>query len=363
MKTSWPGMDPDDSFESMARQYWSSWGQLMRGGGAPTGGAMPDWQDALNWWGKLAQQGGSPDVHSAVERFNAQARDWYGQMQEVAARFAGSHAPAAEVVAAWKQAMGAYGDNPFPEMFRAMQGKGAQGLEQWTEAAAPWLDAWRRESRTLLGMPAFGLGREHQERIQALAQAQLDYQQQEAAYNALMLKAAQQAYALFEKKLSERDAPGRQLTTARALFDLWIEAAEEAYAEMALSTEFREAYGARVNAQMRLRQAVQGEVEQMSATFGMPTRSDIDAAFRKIADLERALRKLRDEVANAQPDRRRPTPTSGATADSAGPRTSAGAAAPPTATAARNAATARKSAKTTATKTTAKKATAKGKPR
>ena len=36
------------------------------------------------------------------------------------------------------------------------------------------------------------------------AQAQIDLQQQEAAYNALMLKSAQNAYAIFEKKLAER---------------------------------------------------------------------------------------------------------------------------------------------------------------
>jgi hypothetical protein len=41
---------------------------------------------------------------------------------------------------------------------------------------------------------------------------------------------------------------------------------------------------------------VQGEVERTSALFGMPTRSDLDAAFRKIADLERSLRGLRDQV-------------------------------------------------------------------
>jgi class III poly(R)-hydroxyalkanoic acid synthase PhaE subunit len=181
-----------------------------------------------------------------------------------------------------------------------MQGQGAQGLDQWTQAAAPWLDAWRRESKVLLGMPTFGIGREHQERWQQLAQAQAEYQEKEAAYNALMFKTAQRAYAVFEKKLADRGAPGKQLSSARALFDVWIEAAEEAYAEMALSPEFREAYGARVNAQMRLRKAVQAEVEQMTSALGMPTRSDLDAAFRKIADLERALRKLRDAFEQAQ---------------------------------------------------------------
>ncbi|MFL6592440.1 MAG: class III poly(R)-hydroxyalkanoic acid synthase subunit PhaE [Luteimonas sp.] len=308
MSKQWPGgFDP--GFESLARQYWSAWGDAMRGfapAAGPTDASMPNWQDAVDWWSKLAH-GGRAEADAAVERFNAQARNWYGQMQQVAARFAGQDATPADITAEWKRALGAMGENPFPEMFRAMRGQGARGLEQWIEDASPWLDAWRREGNALLGMPTFGLGREHQERWQKLAQAQLDYQQRENAFNALMMKAAQRAYEVFEKKLAERREPGRQLTSARALFDLWIDAAEEAYAEIALSPQFRDAYGARINAQMRLRSAVQGEVERMSAMFGMPTQRDLDTAFRKIAELERALRGLRDRVAAPEP-----TPTSSA---------------------------------------------------
>jgi hypothetical protein len=274
----------------------------MRTGAAATGQAKaaPGWQEAIDWWSKQAQ-GGNAGANATVERFNAQARDWYGQMQRLAAQFADQNSDPAAIVGEWKRALGALGDNPFNDMFRAMRGPGAQGVEQWMDAAKPWLDAWRRESGSWLGMPAFGLGREHQERLQRLAQAQADYQEHENAYNALMLQASQRAYEIFEKKLAERAQPGQQLTSARALFDLWIDAAEEAYAGIALSPEFRAVYGARVNAQMRLRQAVQGEVEQMSAVFGMPTRSDLDAAFRKITELERALRRMRDDIAASTP--------------------------------------------------------------
>jgi polyhydroxyalkanoate synthase subunit PhaE len=192
-------------------------------------------------------------------------------------------------------------------MFKAMQGPGAQGFDRWTESAKPFLDAWRREGKTILGMPAFGSGREQQERLQKLMQAQLDFQQREGAYNALMMKALQRAYGVFQDKLAEREEPGRQLTSARALFDLWIDAAEEAYAQVALSPEFREVYGAYVNAQMRLRNGMQGEIEQVCAAMGMPTRTEVDAAHRKIAELERVLRRMRDagesagNAANSEP--------------------------------------------------------------
>lgn len=299
-----------NDFQSLARQYWQAWGGAMRQGGAPMPGnsasglgaqAMPGWQDAVDWWSRIAQ-GSNPQADDVLQRFNAQARDWYGAMQQVAARFSGQDTGAADISAEWKRALGGMGENPFPDMFKAMRGDGAQGLDQWIEAAKPYLDSMRSEGASWLGIPAFGLGREQQERMQALARAQIEYQQCDAAYNALMLKAVQRAHEVFADKLAAHEEPGRQLTSARALFDLWIDAAEEAYADIALSREFRETYGALVNAQMRLRQGVQRQVEQAGAMLGMPTRTELDGAHRKLAELERVVRRLRDSVARIGTD-------------------------------------------------------------
>lgn len=299
-----PGNAMPGDFDALAKQYWNAWSEMMRGaavpGVSPSASGAQGWHDAVEGWSKLVH-GGREEVNTAVERFNSQARSWYGQMQQVAAQFAGQDTNAAEVARAWKQAMGAVGENPFPEMFRSMRGQGQQGLEQWVEDASPYLDAWRRESSSWLGMPAFGFAREQQERGQKLAQAQLDYQQCNSAYNALMMKASQRAYELFEDKLLEREEPGRQLTSARALFDLWIDAAEEAYAQIALSPEFRKIYGELVNAQMRLRNGIQKEIEQVGSMLGMPTRTEVDSAHRKIAELERALSRLRNAAAAQSP--------------------------------------------------------------
>ncbi len=262
--------------------------------GSPHTGAQ-GFHEAVDWWSRLAH-GGRGEINDAVGKFNAQTRNWFGQMQQVAAQFAGQDASAADITREWKKALGAVGENPFPEMFRSMRGQGQQGLDQWIEDASPYLDAWRREGMSMLKLPAFGFAREQQERFQSLMQVQVEYQEKTAAYNALMSKASQGAYELFESKLAEREEPGRQLTSARALFDLWIDAAEEAYAQIALSPEFRKVYGELVNAQMRMRAGVQQEVEQVCAMFGMPTRTEIDSAHRKIVELERAVRRLRDAI-------------------------------------------------------------------
>ncbi|PSD26223.1 hypothetical protein C7E18_15940, partial [Stenotrophomonas maltophilia] len=122
-------------------------------------------------------------------------------------------------------------------------------------------------------------------------------QQHSRAYVDQIKRALDEAFALFEQRLAEHEQPGSQLTSARAMFDLWIEVAEEAYAKVAMSEPFQQVYASLGNAQMRLRAGLQREVEQMSERIGLPTRSEMDAAHRRIAELERSLRRLQAQVA------------------------------------------------------------------
>lgn len=302
---------------ALTQQYWKALSEAMRTAG---GGARPQdpWQAAMNSWSQLAGGAQRNDASDMIERFSAQARQWFGTMQQVAGQFAGRSASAEDIAGAWKQAMGG-GGNPFASLFTEMTGRGQSGFDQWYQQVAPMFNGlsgggmfdnnmlnnnmfagMRQDSMQSMRMPAFGLHREHQERWQALLEAQLELQQKNDAYNALMLEAGRDAFERFERKLAERSEPGRQLQSARALFDLWIDAAEEAYAEIALSNGFRKVYGELVNAQMRVRAGIQREVELIGGLFGMPGRTEVDAAHRKIAELERQLRRLRD-VAPVQP--------------------------------------------------------------
>jgi poly[(R)-3-hydroxyalkanoate] polymerase subunit PhaE len=298
------GFGNTGDFEAMARQYWSAWGDAMRQGGMG-GGAAPQsgqqWQQAVDWWSQLLPAGRS-QANDAVGRFNQQASQWFGQMQQVAAQFAGQDSSAREVSQAWRQAMGANGDgNSFTDLFKAMRGQGAHGLDEWLDQVKPYLEGFQQQSQRWQQLPAFGQYREHQERWQALQLAQQEYQQQNEVFNALMLKCAHRAFEVFEDKLIAHEEPGRQITSARALFDLWIDSAEQAYAVIALSAEFRKVQGALTNAQMRLRAAIQLEVEHVTGLFGIPTRTEIDSAHRKVAELERALRRAASARTVAEP--------------------------------------------------------------
>lgn len=281
-------------FDALSRQYWQAWGDAIQGATAGPGEAagMRGFRDAMEAWTATAS-GHQPVQVDVLEHFGRQHREWFARMQQVAAQFAGRGHRATDVAGAWRQALG--GD-PFQALVQGMRGNGLEGLGQWNEAMAPFLQGLRSDATATLGMPAFGFAREHQQRLQALARAQLRWQDALAAYQALMARASQEAFTRFEDRLAEREEPGRQLGSVRALFDLWVDAAEEAYAGIALSSEYRRAYGELVNAQMGLRAAAQDIAGQAADALGMPTRTELDSAHRKIAELERAVRRLQRQA-------------------------------------------------------------------
>ena len=260
-----PAFDPG-AFERLGRQWFGAMGATP----------APSTPDPFAWWKPAAP---------ATPAFDptALAGQWMTQMQQLAAQFGGADAQAADIARAWRSMLG---DNPFAQagfanafMPAAFFGAGAQG--------AP---------RGPLDLPAFGYTREHQERMQSFARATAAFQQASQAFNAIVAEAGQEAFTRFESLLAKRGTEGKPVDTARGLFDLWIDAAEDAYADIALGERFQSAFGDYVNAQMRLRAAMQREVELACAQWGIPGRAEVDAAHRKVADLEREVRRLRDAV-------------------------------------------------------------------
>lgn len=297
MNPQWP-----NDFDAMSRQYMAAWQNMMRGampGQAPpaTGfggfGGMGGWQDPSQAWARAASQFANPEAMASMHRFNAQSNGWFAQMHELAGKFADQGATAKAVADEWRRMLESTSGNVMADALKNMQSGGAQGFDAWYSSVEPMLNGWKHEFSSWLNVPAFGLAREHQERLQKLLQAQMDYQEALAAHNNLLGNSGEAAMKYFEALLEKHGQSGKPITSTRALFDTWVDAAEQAYSKVALSHEYRKAYADMVNAQMRLRAGVQREIEEFCDLLGIPTRTEMDAAHRKIAELERTLRRTR----------------------------------------------------------------------
>jgi len=266
-------------------------------GAASAPSAQTPWHEGLEQWSRLFADAGKQS--ETAERLTDSAKAYVAMMQSLFGASAlgeGAANPAQPWLDAVRNAVGSGvpgfdpATNPFAKALREVAGKGAQGFAELPAAFAPYIEQMRKEGLSWLQMPAFGLAREHQEHYQRTALALVEYQQASSAYNRLMLEASRRGNELFERKLAERSEPGRTIESLKALYDLWVDAMEEAYAEIALSEEFSRVYGALANAQMRVRKQIQIEVERISRELGMPTRSELDSLSKRVHDLRRELR-------------------------------------------------------------------------
>jgi hypothetical protein len=333
------GNDWSSDWQALQRQYWSAWSDLTRNQAGTTPDAATPWHEGLEQWSRMFGSAGKQS--EATERLMSSAKSYLTLMQSMLSFAAGKDA-AASNMPSWLDALrggmnfdpaafgkipgfdpGAFGkmpgfdpaafgkipgfdsaalgsmpgmdaaalfNNPMAKALREISGQGLRSFEQLASGAAPMLQQMQAEGLSWLKAPAFGYMREHQEHYQKMALAFAEFQEASKQYNALILKASQRSFEILESKVAERGEPGRQIDTVRALYDLWVDAAEEGYAEIALSDEFRKVYGDVVNAQMRVRAQLQQEVERIGVDLGMPTRTELNSVHKRLHDLRRELR-------------------------------------------------------------------------
>lgn len=290
-------------WQNMSRQYWDAWADATRQAfdvaPSQTAASEGPWHEGLEQWSRMfnARKAGNTQSE-VVERLLGGARSYFSLLESLANKGPGGkadpHAWADTVRESFNfpGADAALFDNPMARAMRELSGHGARGFEQMMKAFEPMMT----QTRALLEMPAFGYLREHQEYYQQMATAWLDYQRETNRYNTLIARASRRAFEVFEDKLAERMDSGPQVDTVRRLYDLWVEAAEDAYAEVALSDEFREVYGALVNAQMRVRKHTQQAVERVSSNLGIPTRTEIDSMGKYLHEVRREARNHAEQL-------------------------------------------------------------------
>jgi len=293
--TEWMG-----DFNAMGEQFWTA---LQKGVGqfgatAPNNPAMEQWQSMLE------QARASKTGHGEMFERGVEGVRQYVDFMQNALQQVGAHSGTAfDPTQLMRGAFRAFDvrQNPVVSALRASVGHGALNVDRLLDGVKQFTEPFRQQMASGMSMPAFGQHREEIERNQALARALVELQEPMGLYQAEMLQAARRGLEIFELKLAERAEPGRELSSMRALYDLWIDAAEEGYAEVALSPGFRKAYGAMANAQMRVRQLIQQQVERSTAAFGMPGRTEMDSVLRQLADLRRRLGDAEEQLRPQRP--------------------------------------------------------------
>lgn len=205
------------------------------------------------------------------------------------------------------------GLTPLTEGLRALAALGEGNLRQIGQA---WSGADRAAWQALLGAPAdlsanplavgaertFGafadaLGmrpmRELQDALQRLAGAESERRSALAAYLGIVAQAFGQGSQQLLAHLSAMAARGEEVTSLVAFVRLWAREADSAL-QTALQSEAGLAATAQaMRASLQRRAELQRLVALASTALNMPTRAEVDDAFREIQQLKRELRRLK----------------------------------------------------------------------
>ena len=281
-----PANDFIRDYQALAQQSWDAWARQLQ---------QQQPQPAVNpFFTPPAAPTSSSDT---LERTLAGLKGYFDWMQGAAA------GGAAAQPTDWRQQlqqMFGGASQPFAQAFCGIDSAGAEGFSrQWQS----WMQAAQHSGfgdlpGTHGPTPAFGLNREQQMQQQATAAAIMESLQASARYQALIQRANKQGMERLQDKLAQHTDPGRQVDSLKALYDLWVDSAEEAYAEIALSDEFRDAYGDMVNKQMHVRQLQQKQTEQMCQQLGVPSRTEVSSLGERLQALRRELAALKHQFAS-----------------------------------------------------------------
>jgi len=160
-----------------------------------------------------------------------------------------------------------------------------------------FMDTFQNTVGKLTGAPAIGYTREFQEKVTRAFEAWVEVRRAEVDFRTELVNTGFRALEGLLRELVEKAEKGEKIDTFRALFDLWVATAERTYFEIASADSFAEIQGRLVNAAMQHRIRERELMDAVMKSLHLPTRRELDDAYRHLHDLKNEVRTLRKEVA------------------------------------------------------------------
>ncbi len=163
-------------------------------------------------------------------------------------------------------------------------------------------------------LPALGLTRERQQSLQRIQSLASQYLQQQARLLQLWNGVVGDALRLLGERVGRKLAAGKTIDGTKALYDLWIESAEEIYAKVAHGPEYAKAQAELGNTLAKLRIEQRLAIDSLARQYDLPTREELNTVHRRLRDLKAELRRVNAKLEAAQQARvmtaaAAPTPT------------------------------------------------------
>lgn len=128
-----------------------------------------------------------------------------------------------------------------------------------------------------------------------LMAATLRWQRAAARIGELQAVIAADAVEKLAAALSGPDASGSPVTTLRGLHELWVDCGERAYAKVAHGDDYAAAQAELLMSMVEMLFEQRRAIEEWARVSNLPTRTEIDAIYRRLHELGRAIREAQNK--------------------------------------------------------------------
>jgi class III poly(R)-hydroxyalkanoic acid synthase PhaE subunit len=121
----------------------------------------------------------------------------------------------------------------------------------------------------------------------------VEFRKASADYHALLAKTSAKAFEQVMKEMVAISERGEKIESVRTLMNLWMDTIDQAFTKLYKTEEYLNVQRNMSNAVMKYRMKEQEIVEVMMKMFNLPTRSELDDAYRSLYELRREVRAMK----------------------------------------------------------------------
>jgi polyhydroxyalkanoate synthase subunit PhaE len=341
-------MDWSEQSEAMSKAWidaqkkmWGSWYELVRQAPAPPGpypGMAEQWRQLVAQGLDLWTFGAEPTARAVAERMYS-GQEAVMRFVDLSTRAWKAMAPKIEFGGDWQEVVAAYaaqfrdGLTQTPATLTATaQNMGELWrlyLEEMRKLAEPWVgalrmapggtsetreqpelvqltsvywDAYERTFGRLLESPSLGYSRELNEKLLRGFDAWLDFRRASAEYQVLLADGWARAFERLMHELAARAEEGETSQSLKQLLTRWGNVTDKVFEEVFRSDTYMRAQGRLVNTAMAYRIREQECADALLKSSHLPSRRELDEAYRTVYDLRKEMKALRRTVGHGKLD-------------------------------------------------------------
>ena len=320
------------------KKVWENWYDMMRGASNSNGTPFGLYPDMMKQWQEMSLQtvnawtsGSDPVIQNTTRQLMASQESMMRFMQSITQAWQ-AIAPKVEAGEDWQSVLREYSNQYFQSIFGMPTGFMSANkdinelwqfyIQEWQKMSQPWMQTWLQSptnlshimmggsselaqlskfhwdvyERTFGGLtevPGMGQNRELSAKMLRGFDSWVDLQKVSAEYHTMLTRTFSNAFESFMGKLVALSEKGEVVDSIQDLANMYFDTIDETFTKLYVSEDYLTLQHNLTKAAMMNKMVQQEILEVFQEMLDLPTRSELDDAYRSLNDLRKEVKALK----------------------------------------------------------------------